>query len=426
MKTSTNQDIIPFTVPGLTDEQKEQLQEKLANIVYPNELESDVGWDYGAPTWAVKSMADIWRQEYDFDTARQEINQWHHYHTKIEDLNIHFIHEPSSHPDALPILLCHGWPSTFYEFHKVINALRDGENGKQAFHVVVPSLPGYGFSDPPKTPGCGVVKMSDMLNTLMIKLGYSKYLFSGTDYGAIIGKYTATNHSENCCGFHTNFPMVLPPIPTPRNLLFHPLNVFKFFGSLVTGFNWMYGQGKTILNWATFANAELYYGCGYRAIQGTRPYTLSYGLSDSPLGLMAWMLEKYHEWTFHEDESISKKVSLPPTITADEFLTQVTLYWMTNTMSSSIRIYYECLHQHEMFKTVIPRINVPTAISNFNHDVIKLPKEWLETSTNLQHYKEYTKGGHFPGLEVDKLLIKDIQDFGGKLNRQHKRIFAKL
>ncbi|CAO3598239.1 unnamed protein product [Absidia cylindrospora] len=387
--TTAQTDIIPFTVPSLTQDQKTILQDRLSSSTFPNELESNVGWDYGAPTWAVKSMAETWRHGYDFEVARQEINQWQHYHTKIDDLNIHFIHEPSTRPDAIPILLCHGWPSTFYEFHKVINALRDGVKGNQAFHVVVPSLPGFGFSDAPKATGYGVQKMSSMMNALMIKLGYTKYVWHGGDWGAIIGKYTAAHHSKNCRAFHTSLPFVLPPVPTPRNLLFHPINVVKFFTSLLLGFDTMYGKGKTVLNWATFANAELYYGCGYRAIQGTRPYTLAYGLSDSPLGMMAWMLEKYHEWTYHEDEKKAESVSLPPTVSADEFLTQVTLYWMTNSMSSSIRIYYECLHHYEMIKVVIPRVNVPTAISNFAHDVAKLPKEWLETATNLVHYKEH-------------------------------------
>lgn len=129
------------------------------------------------------------------------------------------------------------------------------------------------------------------MNQLMVKLGYKKYVWSGGDWGAIIGKYTAANHSDNCKAFHTNLPFFLPPVPTPRNLLFHPLNVVKFFSSLLLGFNWVYGQGKTVLNWATFANAELYHGCGYRAIQGTRPYTLAYGLSDSPLGMMGKLNE---------------------------------------------------------------------------------------------------------------------------------------
>ncbi|KAI8338532.1 Alpha/Beta hydrolase protein [Chlamydoabsidia padenii] len=414
------QDIIPFVVPSLSDKQKNQLQEKLADATYPNELETKVGWEYGAPTWAVKSMADTWQHDYDFEKARQEINQWKHYHTKIDGLNIHFIHEPSPHPNAIPILLCHGWPSTFYEFHKVIAPLRDGLNGAQAFHVVVPSLPGFGFSDAPTTTGYGVAKMSATMNALMVKLGYTKYMWSGGDWGAIIGKYTAAHHSDHCKAFHTNLSFFLPPVPSPRNLVYHPINVIKFFSSLLLGFDRVYGQGKTVLNWATFANAELYYGCGYRAIQGTRPYTLAYGLTDSPLGLMAWMLEKYHEWTYHTDDKEAQSVSLPPTVSSDEFLTQVTLYYMTNSMSSSIRIYYECLHHYEMFKVVFARVHVPTAISNFAFDIAKLPKEWLETSANLQQYEEHTTGGHFPGLEADKLLVKDLQQFGGKLRKMSK------
>ncbi|KAI8071341.1 Alpha/Beta hydrolase protein [Gongronella butleri] len=411
-------DIVPFTVPALTDAQQEQLKSKLSDVVYPNELEQNVGWEYGAPTWAVKPMVEKWQHEYDFEVARAEINQWHHYHTPIDGLKIHFIHEPSPQPGAIPILLCHGWPSTFYEFHKVINTLRDGQNGKQAFHVVVPSLPGFGYSDAPKETGYGVIKMSEVLNKLMIKLGYDKYVWHGGDWGAIIGKYTAAYHSENCKAFHTSLPFILPPVPAPRNLLFHPFKVIKFFASLLVGFDRVYGQGKTNVKDATFANADLSYNCGYRAIQGTRPYTLSYGLSDSPAGLLGWLLEKYHDWTYHKDDVEGAKVALPPTISADEFLTQVTLYWATNSLSSSIRIYYECLHHYEIFKVLIPRVNVPTAITNFAHDIHKLPQDWVATALNLVQYKEHNEGGHFPGLEADKLLASDLQSFGYKLVKQ--------
>lgn len=200
---------------------------------------------------------------------------------------------------------------------------------------------------------------------------YNIKVMHGGDWGAIIGKWIATHHKENCAAFHTVLPFVLPPLPTPRNILFYPFKIAKFLGSLALGFDRVYGKNRTVLNWATFANAELYYGCGYRAIQGTRPYTLAYGLSDSPLGMMAWMLEKYHEWTYHPPERQDTE-ALPATITPEEFLTQVSIYWLTNTMSSSIRIYYECLHQHEMIKVTLPRVQVPVAYCSFAHDIARV------------------------------------------------------
>ncbi|KAJ8656059.1 hypothetical protein O0I10_008281 [Lichtheimia ornata] len=407
----------PFEVPSFSPEQLALLKDKLSKTTYPNELQEDVGWDYGAPTWAVEPVAKAWLEDYDWEVARAKMNQWHHYHGNLQGMKIHFIHERSSDPNAIPLLLLHGWPSTFYEFHNVIDDLRDGAFGGQAFHVIVPSLPGFGFSDPPTERGFGVAKNAALLNELMIELGYSSYLLQGGDWGAIIGKYMATRYKQNCKAFHTGLPFCLPPLPTPRNLLFHPFKIVKFFTSVLVGFDRVYGKGKTVLNGATFANAEWYYGCGYRAIQGTRPYTLAYGLTDSPLGLMAWMLEKYHEWTYHPAEKQDIE-ALPSTISTHDFLTQVSIYYLTNTMSSSIRIYYECLHQHEMFKVVIPRVEVPVAVSAFAHDISKLPQDWLEAATNLHQFSEYESGGHFPAMEEGEQLTKDIQRFGKLLRNK--------
>ncbi|KAI8145973.1 Alpha/Beta hydrolase protein [Fennellomyces sp. T-0311] len=404
-------DIEPFTVPSFTPEQLAFLKDKLSKPVYPNELEEDYKWDYGAPTWAVKPLAEEWLGNYDWEKPRTKMNRWHHYHTTIDGLKVHFVHEPSSNPDAIPIMLVHGWPSTFYEFHKVIEPLRDGANGEQAFHVVVPSLPGFGFSEAPKVRGHGVAKNAEILNALMVKLGYTEYVLQGGDWGGIIGKYMASRYNANCKAFHTGFPMFLPPLPTPRTLLFYPFKLVKFGASLLLGFDRIYGAGKTIINGATFANAEMYDGCGYRAIQGTRPYTLAYGLTDSPLGLMAWMLEKYHDWTYHTPAKRDTE-ALPPTLTSEDFLTQVSIYWLTNTMSSSIRIYYECLRQKEMFKVVFGRPKVPVAVCAFAHDLIRLPPDWLEAASDLHQYSEYESGGHFPAMEENELLMRDVQRFG--------------
>ncbi|KAG0174432.1 hypothetical protein DFQ29_007499 [Apophysomyces sp. BC1021] len=361
-------DIKPFVIPSFTAEQEKLLREKLGNAVYPNELQEDVGWSCGAPGWAVRPLVQEWLN-FDWEIVRDEMNQWHHYHTDIDGSQIHFVHEPSDVKDAIPIVLMHGWPSSFYEFHKLIEPLRDGLHGNQAFHVVVPSLPGFGFSEPPKTRGYGVAKMGFIINSLMVKLGYSKYVWHGGDWGGIIGKFVASKYHQNCRAFHTNLPMVVPPLPTPRNVLLHPLKLAKFFGSLLIGFDRVYGSTK--LGGPTFANAELNNDCGYRAIQGTRPYTLSYGLTDSPMALLAWMLEKYHDWTYHAPGQDSAKQALPATISSHEFLTQVSIYYLTNTMSSSIRIYYECLQQREMYKVIFPRVDVPVAVCTFPNEITK-------------------------------------------------------
>ncbi|CAO0791501.1 unnamed protein product [Mucor circinelloides] len=407
-----------FEIPEFSKKKQQQLNEKISDVVWPNELEKEYGWTLGAPSWAVKPLLEEW-QTFDWEKPRAEMAQWHHYRMKIDGLLIHYVHERSSNPDAVPIVLLHGWPSTFYEFHKLINPLRDGLHGNQAFHVIVPSLPGFGFSDAPKEKGYGVAKMASTINALMVHLGYDKYMYHGGDWGAIIGKWIATRHSDHCKAYHTNLPMILPPLPTPRNLIFYPFKVVKFFSSLLLGFDNVYGAGKTVLGGVTFANAERNRDCGYRSIQGTKPYTLAYGLSDSPVGLLGWMLEKYHDWTYHPVERKDTE-ALPQTISSEEFLTQVSLYWLTNTMSSSIRIYYECLHQNEMIKVVLPRVKIPVAVCAFAHDISRMPRDWLETSTDLQQYNEMISGGHFPALEEPGMLIEDLQQFGRKIKQQNK------
>ncbi|KAI7876171.1 alpha/beta-hydrolase [Lichtheimia hyalospora FSU 10163] len=407
--------IEPFEVPSFTPEQLSLLKERLRTTVYPNELEANVGWEYGAPTWAVKPLVQAWLQDFDWEKSRKEMNQWHHYRTTIQDLKIHFIHEPSNHPDAVPLLLINGWPSTFYEYHKVIQPLRDGELGGQPFHVIVPSLPGYGFSDPPKLTGHGVPENGEILAELMHILGYDKYLVHGSDWGSVIGRSIAVQHKEHCKGYHTVMPTVNPPLPTLGNILFHPLKVAKLCAGMIVGFDTVYGAGKFKLKGKNFADAMGDSDAGYRAIQGTRPYTLSQGLSDSPAGLLSWMLEKFHNWTYHPAQKKDTQ-GLPDTITPDEFLTHVSIYWLTNTMSSSMRIYYEAIAAVEqMTQSMDTYVQVPTAVGYFPSEMSRFPREWLEYGTNLQQWNEFDLGGHFPAMEEPELFVTDIQTFGKKL-----------
>lgn len=165
-----------FQIPEFSAQQQDRLQAKIVPIIWPNELEKDYGWSLGAPTWAVKPLVDEWASNFDWNHGpRAEMNRWRHYRMKIDGLLIHYVHERSSNPDAIPIVLLHGWPSTFYEFHKLIEPLRNGLRGNQAFHVITPSLPGFGFSEAPKEKGYGVAKMAGIINSLMVNLGYDKY-----------------------------------------------------------------------------------------------------------------------------------------------------------------------------------------------------------------------------------------------------------
>ncbi|CAO3698378.1 unnamed protein product [Rhizopus stolonifer] len=366
-----------FQVPDITQEQIRLLQSRLNSTVWPNELENVHDWSYGAPTWAVRPLVEEWANEFNWNEFLNELGQWQHYRMKIDDLLIHYVHEPSSKSDAIPIVLVHGWPSTFYEFHKIIDSLRDGTENNQAFHVVVPSLPGYGFSQAPKEKGFGVNKIASIINRLMTNLGYDKYLYHGGDWGAIIGKQVATQYTKNCKAFHTTMPLIPPALPTLNNLVFHPIALIKSFACLAFGLNRIYGSSKDEYKEFSFGNAEVDSDAGYRAIQGTRPYTLSYGLTDSPVGLLSWLLEKYHNWTHHPKDK--DKVSLPGTISSKEFLTQISIYWMSNTISSSIRLYYESFNQNEHNTSFASPVNIPLGVSVFASELAKVCFFWIIT-----------------------------------------------
>ncbi|CAO3648788.1 unnamed protein product [Cunninghamella blakesleeana] len=421
--------IEPFEIPSFTTEQLSDLHTRIDKTIFPQELtlsEEKVGWKYGTPTSALKPLLEKWKNEYDWEKTRTYISQWHHFRIaldKYHSLKLHFIHEPSKDPNAIPLLLLHGWPSTFYEFHKIINPLRDGANG-QAYHVVVPSLPGYGFSDPTTEDATTFSKMADMINTLMVELGYAKYSCFGTDWGSQLASILAVEHHTSCIGMHVTMFFGLPPLPTFHNITSHPLKVAKFLlGAInLVHFDTIYGKGKFKVKGTNPVDTFNDDDAAYRAIQGTRPYSIAYGLTDSPAGLLGWLLEKYHFWTDHNSTTATaydaSSSPLPPTISSDEFLTQVSIYWLTNSISSSIRFYSEFLNEvKDKENPSAPHLySIPVAISNFKYEIYRVPKEWVEVNaSDLRLYTEHPTGGHFAALEVPELLIQDISTFGKKI-----------
>ncbi|KAG2221486.1 hypothetical protein INT45_008811 [Circinella minor] len=409
--------IEPFEIPSIPSERLALLKERLRNAEYPNELEKDVGWTYGAPRWAVEPLVKAWLNDYDWEKFRSEMNRWHHYKVTIQDLCVHFIHEPSNNPEAIPLLLINGWPSNFYEYHKVIEPLRDGVDRGQAFHVVIPSLPGFGFSEAPKRPGHGVARNAKFLHELMIKLRYTEYVVHGSDWGGSIAKIIAMKYPNECKAFHTVFPLCDPP---PLSSVFsNPLTISKYLAYKVFGADAVYGRGKTKIR-VSFVDVIFDRDGGYRCIQGTRPYTLAYGLNDSPVGLLAWILEKFHNWAAHPAGKESTE-GLPDTITVDEFLTHVTLYWLTKSMPGSTRLYYENWNSTELHDVNSGRVDIPSAVAYFPGENVRLPREWIEANMNIQQFQDYEVGGHFPALESTEVLIDDIQRFG-KLLKTNKYI----
>ncbi|KAI9489803.1 Alpha/Beta hydrolase protein [Zychaea mexicana] len=322
--------IEPFEIPSIPPQRLASLKEKLQNVEYPNELEKNVGWKYGAPRRAVEPLVQAWLNDYNWEKAQ------------------------------------------------------------------APKLPGHGGS-----------KSGEIFHKLMTSvLGYDEYMVHGSDFGTMVGKWLAVKHPQQCKGFHTATSGCMPPIPTPGFLWSHPLKVAKFMASIALGMDTVYGRGSSKIKGRSFVDVENDPELGYCAIQSTRPYTLAYGLTDSPVGLLAWLLEKYHNWSYPENKDDS--VVLPDTITTDEFLTQVTLFWLTNSISSSIRFYYETFNDAGV-KAVFPLyVNIPSAVSCFPADLSKVPREWLEANFNLQQYNELDMGGHFPALECGALLVDEF------------------
>ena len=304
----------PFTI-RVDQTVLEDLDRRLALTRYPNRIE-DSNWAYGTDLGYLKELVKYWRTEYDWRAQEKALNRWSHFKTNIEGMDLHFIHQRSRHKDALPLMLVHGWPGSFVEFQKVIGPLTDptshGGKAEDAFHVIIPSLPGFGFSDAPRTRGWNNDRMAEMFGKLMTRLGYKRYGTQGGDWGASISAWLGRNHPEQCVGVHLNFVTAGPPRGGDRQ--FEGLKPQEI---------------ARIRERRAFMADET----GYSRIQGTKPQTLGYGLNDSPAGLAAWIVEKYRTWS-DCDGDVEKQ------FTRDELLNNVMVYWVTGSITSSTRIYY--------------------------------------------------------------------------------------
>jgi pimeloyl-ACP methyl ester carboxylesterase len=289
---------------------------------------------------------------------------------------LHFVHVRSAAPDALPLLLLHGWPGSFLEFRGIITELA---RPAPAFHVVCPSLPGYGFSSRSLEETCNAAAIADQMATLMGELGYERFVVQGGDWGSVIGSELARRHPQRCYGLHLNLaPFSPPPEGDPARAAVLPEEV----------------------PWLT-QNTRLFRdGMGYYAIQSTRPQTLAVALGDSPLGLLAWLAEKYLAWS---DRDAAGASLVSDAAIAD----QVALYWMTDSIGSSVRLYYDYVHEPPSQQ----RIEVPTGVAVFPRELVKNPRAWVAHRCNLVHWSLPARGGHFAALEVPQLLLADLRRF---------------
>ncbi len=386
------QEIRPFAIQ-VEDAVLGDLKERLAKTRWPHQIPGS-GWDYGVDVSYMKQLVDYWRTAYDWRKQERALNELPQFTTEIDGLQIHFVHVRSPHSDALPLILVHGWPGSFCEFQKIIPMLTEPEKhgGKveDAFHVVCPSLPGFGFSSKPEERGWSNNRMAETFAKLMARLGYSRYGAQGGDWGSGIARNLATGDGGHCIGGHSNFPGANRPADDPM-------------------------RGVTQAETERFEkrNAELSDQKAYGAIQGSRPLTLGYGLNDSPAGLAAWIVDKFWAWSDHGG-------SLENSFTKDELLTNVMVYWVTQTMPSATRIYYEPHHQPrppsmtEFKNTGKP---APIGFALFPKEINVPPRAWVERAMGgtLFHWTEMPRGGHFAAMEQPRLLAEDVRAFFRKV-----------
>ena len=356
----------------------DDLQQRLTLTRWP-EKETPDDWTQGIPLSYMKEIHDYWLNDYDWRKHEKEINRFPQFLTTINELDVHFIHFKSPHKNAKPLIITHGWPGSVVEFFKVIERLADpkidGSNAEIAFDVITPSLPGFGFSGKPTKPGFGVEKIADTFSKLMQTLGYEKYFAQGGDWGAAVTTALGTQDS-NCEAIHLNMAVVSPDMETMDNLT-------EFEQQALAGFQFYQ-------EWDS----------GYSKQQSTRPQTLGYGLTDSPIGQAAWILEKFYQWTDcdgHPENAVSR----------DELLTNVMFYWLTETAASSARLYWESFGEFNGGE-----VKTPTGVSIYPKEIFKASERWLKKRyTDLRYYNVLDSGGHFAALEKPDLYVNEIRSF---------------
>jgi pimeloyl-ACP methyl ester carboxylesterase len=373
-------DITPFTI-DIADSELLDLKQRIGNTRWPDEQPCE-GWAQGLPLAYARELADYWLNDYDWRRFEQKAAKWPQFTTNIDGIDIHFFHVRSANEAALPLIITHGWPGSFVEFHKVIDALANpsdhGGNASDAFHLVIPCLPGYGFSGKPTTTGTSVEVIGRMWGKLMARLGYDRYVAQGGDWGAIVTQSMGQTETKHCAGIHVNMPLVMPDPDTMDNL--------------------------TEAEQASLDSMGRYTeeGSGYSKQQSTYPQTLGYGLADSPVGQMAWIVEKFYMWTDCEQDGKRHPENV---LDKDELLDNVMVYWLNNAGASSARLYWESFTSANL-----DPIDMPVGCSIFPHEIFRCSRRWAQKRfPNLIHWNELDRGGHFAAMEQPALFIEEIR-----------------
>jgi microsomal epoxide hydrolase len=378
---STANSVRPFRIE-IPQAALDDLRDRLARTRFPDEV-NDADWSWGTDLAYLKSLCRYWREDFDWRAQEARLNALPQITTTIDGLRLHAVHAPSPEPGALPLVLTHGWPGSFVEFAELVEPLRNprafGGDPADAFHVICPSIPGYGFSEAAQGPGMTCERVARMEAELVRRLGYERFGAQGGDWGAAISGLLAAVAPERCVGIHLNMVLSGPPrdVPDP-----------------------MAGVTDAEKAHLEHSRADIFEVTGYQHLQGSRPQTAGYGLNDSPAGLAAWIVEKFRAWSDCGGDVESR-------FTKDQLLTNVSLYWLTGTITSSMRLYYETHHESDRLAPG----RVPTGAALFPAEMIRAPRAWAEARYDIRQWTEMPSGGHFAAMEEPELLVQDIRSF---------------
>jgi epoxide hydrolase len=380
--TETDSEIRPFTIE-IPQADLDGLGDRLARTRWPSQLPGE-GWSRGVPLEYLRELAEYWRTSYDWRAHEAKLNELPQFTTTIDGANVHFMHIRSPESDALPLIMTHGWPGSIVELLDVIEPLTDPRSHRgdpaDAFHLVIPSIPGFGLSGPTSEPGWSAARVGAAFAELMSRLGYDRYGAQGGDEGAVISPDLGRAAPDHVVGIHVNAASVgFMPFPPLEDAELAELTDL---------------ERARVARITEFLDEEF----AYAQIQGTRPQTLAYGLTDSPVGQLAWIVDKFQSWV-HGAEVPEDAVG------RDRLLTNVMLYWLTGTAGSSASIYYEDKHSGAWPQPS----GVPTGVAVFAEDISI--RRYAEQSNNIVHWSNFDRGGHFAAMEAPDLLIADVREF---------------
>ena len=371
VRSMASDEIIPFRVE-VPEAVLDDLRDRLGRTRWPDQIPG-TAWDYGTDLAYLQDLCEYWRTSFDWRAQEARFNRWPHFLTTIDGQQIHFIHARSDNDDALPLLITHGWPGSVAEFLDVIEPLRE------QFDVIAPSVPGYGWSGPTSDPGWDVQRVAEAWKVLMARLGYERYGVQGGDWGAIISARLAAIDGEHIVGHHSNMLLAFPDDAS--------------------------GIALDEIEMADLAGVAEFMarGTAYQEIQGKNPQTLGYALTDSPAGLAGWIVEKFRAWTDNDG-------SPEDAVSRDQICTNLTVYWVTNTINSSVRLYCESQRSGN-FGPIGGFVDVPTAAAVFPKEIFRIPRPYAESRFNIVRYTRFDRGGHFAALEEPDLFVQDVKEF---------------